>query len=50
MTNRLTRAANLPGDQFTLAIASALTTGVSATLQKPTDDKEKEKTWHQNTR
>jgi hypothetical protein len=41
-----------PQDPFTLAlaIASALTTGVSATLQKPTDDKEKEKTWHQNTR
>jgi len=46
----LTRAAHLPDDPFTLAIASALTAGVVATLQKPTDDKEKEKTWHQNTR
>jgi outer membrane biogenesis lipoprotein LolB len=46
----LTRAAHLPDDPFTLAIASALTAGVAATLEKPTDDKEKEKTWQQNTR
>ena len=46
----LTRAAHLPCDPFTVAIASALTAGVAATLEKPTDDKEKEKTWQQNTR